>query len=177
MSINNAALSAFNSEMKTLSADTDGGYNSWFPDEGMYDCTINGIYLGECTAKEWIDNEPKEHDGILVKFNYTLLDDPGSPDNPRSFDGSPFILPAGGASAYSSEKAQKQLERTLKRLKGHLCVMLDMSDIPDVSAAVSEVESRLQTESILAKVKCSSYTNPTSGKTYHTEYVNSLLGV
>jgi len=177
MSINNTALSAFNNEMKTVTADNDGGYNSWFPDVGTYDCTINGVYMGECKAKEWINGDPVEHEGILIKFNYTLIEDPGSADNPRSFEGGPFILPAGGASVYTDDKAKANLERNLKRLKGHLCVMLGMQEIPDVSAAMGEVESRLQTEQILAKIKCTSYTNPTSGITRNTEYVNSLLGV
>ena len=79
MSINNSALSAFNNEMKTVTADNDGGYNTWFPDDGEYDCSIEGVYVGECKAKEWIDGTATEHDGTLIKFTFRLIDDPAQP--------------------------------------------------------------------------------------------------
>lgn len=175
MSIN-AALSAFNNEMKTVTADTEGGFTTWFPDEGSYDCSVESIYQGECSAAEWIDGNKTDHDGILIKFTYRLIDDPGQPDNPRSFEGAPFIMPVGGMGVFQSEQAQKRLTKTLGRLKGHLCTLLGMTDCPDLAAALGNLESTLQTEPIMAKVKCTSYTNPTSGKTYNTEYINRVLG-
>ena len=92
MSISNNALSAFNSTMAAAQADTSGGYNSWFPEEGEYDCTIEGVFMTECTGKEWIDGNPTEYNGTLIKFNFRLIDDPGSPDAPRAFDGAPFLV-------------------------------------------------------------------------------------
>lgn len=176
MSINNSALSAFNNEMKTVTADNDGGYNTWFPDDGEYDCSIEGVYVGECKAKEWIDGTATEHDGTLIKFTFRLIDDPAQPDNPRSFEGAPFILPAGGSGVFTTDQAVNRLNKTLGRLKGHLCTMTGANEIPDLGAALSAVENKLQSEPIMAKVKCTSYTNPTSGRTYNTEYVQELLG-
>jgi len=174
MAISTNALSAFNSNMAAASADTSGGYNAWFPDEGEYDCIIEGVFMTECTGKEWIDGNPTEYDGTLIKFNFRLIDDPGSPEAPRSFDGSPFILPVNGPDALQTEKGQKNLDRTLGRLKGHLTTILKMSDIPDLGAAINTVEETLQTDPIAVKVKTTSYNAP-NGKTYNTEYISSRL--
>tara|TARA_X000001382_G_scaffold13910_3_gene9004 strand:+ start:955 stop:1494 length:540 start_codon:yes stop_codon:yes gene_type:complete len=175
MTISNNALSAFNSNMAAAPADTSGGYNSWFPEQGDHDCTIEGVFMTECTGKEWIDGTPSEYDGTLIKFNFRLIDDPGSPDAPRAFDGAPFILPVNGPDALQTEKGQNNLTRTLGRLKGHLTTVLGMDDIPDLGAAIAAVEESIQTEPIAVKVKTSTYNAP-NGKSYNTEYISSRLG-
>ena len=174
-SINASALSAFNQQMQSTPANTDGGYDTWFPEDGVYDCSVTSIFMKECNAPEWVENEKVDHEGVLIKFTFQLIDDPGSPASPRSFEGSPFILPVNGMDAFKTEQGQKKLVKTLGRLKGHLTVLLGMSECPDLHGSLGEIESRLQTESIEARVKCSSWTSQ-SNKTYNTEYVNSLLG-
>jgi hypothetical protein len=161
--------------MASASADTDGGYNSWFPDAGEYDCVIEGLYIGECTGKEWVDGNATEYPGTLIKFNFRLIDDPGSPESPRAFDGSPFILPVNGPDVLQTEKGQNQLNRTISRLKGHLSSILGMQEIPDLAAALSQVEKTLQSEPIAVKVKANVWVSQ-AGKKYNTEYISSRLG-
>lgn len=174
MGINSNALSAFNTTLATAKADTDGGYNSWFPDPGEYDCLLESIFIGECTGKEWVDGNANEYPGTLIKFNFRLIDDPGSPESPRSFDGSPFILPVNGPDVFQTEKGQNNLNRTMNRLKGHLTSVLRMNEIPDLGAAISQIEKTLQSEPIAVKVKATSWTSQ-NGKTYNTEYISSRI--
>lgn len=174
MSVNATALSSFNSAMNTTNAVNEPGFNTWFPDPGNYDCSLEGIYIGECTTKEWIDGTANEYPGTMVKFTYRLIDDPGQPDSPRSFDGAPFIFPNGGPDTFTTEQAQNRLQKNTARFKGHLTMLLGMQDIPDVGAAVTTIQEKVQTEPVMVKLECTSYTSP-KGNVYNTEYIKGLL--
>jgi hypothetical protein len=174
MSVNATALSSFNSALNTTNAINEGGYNNWFPDPGSYDCSLEAITLNECNSKEWIDGVATEHPAIMIKFVFRLIDDPGQPDSPRSFEGSPFILPNAGPDAFSTEQALNRLQKTMGRLKGHLTKVLGMSDVPDLGASLQAAMDKLQTEPVMVKVETTSYTS-NKGNTYNTEFIKDTL--
>jgi hypothetical protein len=50
-----------------------------------------------------------------------------------------------------------------------------MQEIPDLAAALSQVEKTLQSEPIAVKVKANVWVSQ-AGKKYNTEYISSRLG-
>jgi len=51
--------------MASASADTDGGYNSWFPDAGEYDCVIEGL------AGKAFTDDPGRPTAFKVEVGYS----------------------------------------------------------------------------------------------------------
>ena len=164
----------YNTDFAAAQADNSGGYNSWFPEDGVYDCVVTNIVQVNATFREKTGTETIEHPGTLIKFQYTLLEDPGSKGAPRSFDGGPFVFPDCGKEGLTTENSCIRVDIALKRLKGHITAIL--GDVASPGSGLQQIAEMTQTEQIPVRVKCESKTSKSnSSMVFTTEYIIERL--
>jgi hypothetical protein len=130
--IGNQFLSNYAKLYSATSANQGSGARGWSPEVGVYSAFVTGMRVQEGSFKIKADNS--EYSADVITFQYTLFDDPGSPDSPRSFYGSPFVLPHN-PEEIKPEGQQMRISISLSRLKGHMLTILGPSGVSDNARA------------------------------------------
>ncbi len=130
--IGNQVLTNYAKLYSTASANQGSGGRGWSPEVGIYSAFVTGIRAQEGVFK--IKDDNSEHAADVITFEYTLFDDPGSPEAPRSFLGSPFVLPHNPEDVKQDNQRQR-INIALGRLKGHMSTILGASELTDNARA------------------------------------------
>ena len=91
----NKVLEFFQTEAIGNASPNQGyGAGGWRPAEGDHDCMLTGMKqeLGDFRYTD-ADEKKQKADAGIVTFLFRLLDDPDNPDDPRSWQGKPFVMP------------------------------------------------------------------------------------
>lgn len=120
MSVQTTVFNNYESTYKDARANTDGGGGGWWPEEGQHDCMITALTVAPSTFRT---GDGQEFPSQVVSFRYQLMEDPGSPGEPREFEGAAFNLPNNPASV-AAENQQTRIRIELERLKGHLSTVM-----------------------------------------------------
>tara|TARA_Y100001973_G_C5168894_1_gene317812 strand:+ start:1020 stop:1562 length:543 start_codon:yes stop_codon:yes gene_type:complete len=172
--IKQSVFSNYNTDFASADADKDGSFNSFFPSDGIHNCVVTGVSQMDAKFRERDGAETHEHDATLIKFHYTLLSDPGSEGDPRSFEGAPFVFPNGGKDSLVTEKGRTRVDIAIRRLKGHVTSILGSAATP--GSGLEEIVTMTQTEEIPVEVKCDTrISKDGSGKAWSTEWITQRL--
>lgn len=139
-----AALAKANKRLKDAQANTGQGALGWWPDEGEYVVTLDGLTVepGKFKhRKKAGSNDTTEREAIRVQSHMTLTDYPAKEGDTPSCKGREFVIPLD-TTGLPSEKGNNQVERVRiqdERFKGLLCTTLGVSDIDDYASALDSV--------------------------------------
>ncbi|MGA1752729.1 MAG: hypothetical protein ACO395_05125 [Pontimonas sp.] len=167
MSVATTVLTNYDTMYKDASADTGNGAGGWWPEEGQHTCIILSVTNSPATFRT---GDGQEFPSTLISFRYQLMEDPGSPGEPREFEGAPINLP-NDPSQVTAENQQTRIRIELQRLKGHLSTILGgpsamTNNLPvDLASAAKAVEG--QDKAFV--VNCQ-YQNR-NGKTYRKDFL------
>lgn len=171
MSIKSSMFNAFSEIYQSAEANTEGSAAGWRPEAGDHAVMVTGIVAD--------NGEFKQKDGQvfpsnLIYFTYQMIDDPGSPSDPRSFKGKAFNLPSN-PSQLTDDGAKTRMRIDLERLKGHLRTILGSST--NNLAADMEAVSKKLGNGVPTGVKLrAKYDASRDGKTlYFTEFLTGQL--
>ncbi len=149
-----------------------GSLGEW-PARGQHNCyVLNMTITDNATFKEAQAAGGQEHDAISIQFGYQLVEDPDRAE-PLEWRGAPITIPQDpGAIQHEGSQVRARIE--LQRLKGHIKILLgrEPGDLQSDMDMISQMLSGDQ--SVVAVVDCRY--NERGGRTYKTEYLQSLLG-
>ena len=171
MTIKSTMFAAYNNSFASVEANTEGSGAGWRPDAGDHAVLVTGMTIEE--------GEFKQKDGQLfpsnlIHFTYQMIEDPGSPAEPRSFKGKTFNLPSNPAQL-TDDGAKTRMRIDIERLKGHLRTVLGTST--NNLAADMEAASKKLAAGVPTPVKLrAKYDASRDGKTlYFTEFLTGQL--
>ena len=173
MAIDNSVksmFSQFQKQYETAQADNGMGSLGWWPDAGEHQVFVTGL---SCEPGKFRQRNDVELDGFTAQFEYQLLEDPGSPEAPRKFQGAPFTLP-GDPSSVTDEKSKMRCEIETRRLKGHIETCLNKVT-NDMGSALSEIEEILSDAERSIVVSCKCQYDTRNGKTYRKDFLTKNL--
>ena len=149
-----------------------GSLGEW-PARGQHNCyVLNMTITDNATFKEAQAAGGHEHDAISIQFGYQLVEDPDRAE-PLEWRGAPITIPQNpGAIQHEGSQICARIE--LQRLKGHIKTLLGREP-GDLQADMDMISQMLSgDQSVVAVVDCRY--NERGGRTYKTEYLQSLLG-
>lgn len=148
-----------------------GSANQWWPDAGQHDVFVIGLVVRDGTMR----HSGVEYPSKLLTFQYRLVEDPGSPAEPRTFSGAPVNIPLDANVAQQSQAVQINMGR----LKGILQVVLGEKFVGnDLDASLSMVQSLLDDPDATVAARCSIQANlDKQGKEWKKEYLVTRLSV
>ena len=166
-------FSNLQSSFEEAQADQGLGSLGEWPPRGSHNCyVLNMTIQDNGTFKEAQAAGGQEHDAIVVQFGYQLVEDPDRAE-PLEWRGAPITLPHN-PSAIGHEGSQTRARIEMQRLKGHIKTLL-AREPGDLQADMDEISQMLSgDQSVVAVVDCRY--NERGGKTYKSEYLQSLLG-
>ena len=161
---------SFQTQYESAQADNGMGSLGWWPDAGEHPVFVTGLSVEPSKFRQ---RDGMEVDGFTAQFKYQLLEDSGSPDNPREFQGAPFTLP-GNPSGLTDDKAKMRCEIETRRLKGHIETCLNKAT-GNILVALEEIENILSDaeRSNDDESKCQYDTR--NGRTYRKDYLTKNL--
>lgn len=171
MSVAATVLTNYDTMYKDASADTTGGGGGWWPEEGQHSCLLLAVSSQPSTFRT---GDGQEYPSTLVSFRYQLMEDPGSPGEPREFEGAPINLP-NEPTKVAAENQQTRIRIELQRLKGHLSTILGgtgalTGNLPvDLGNASKAIEA--QDKAFLVNCQYQSR----NGKTYRKDFLLKAL--
>lgn len=173
MSVQATVFANYDNNYRDVRANSDGGGGGWWPDPGQHDCVIVALNMVPST---FVIRDPQtELPSQLVTFRYQLMEDPGSPGNPREFEGEPFNLPNDLNRVPQIEGQQTRIRMTLERLKGHLATILGGSSAltNNLGVDIQNAQAAIQGGDKAVTVRCV-YT-PKGDRVYKKDYLVKLL--
>ena len=172
----NATTSIFanlQSSFEEVQADQGLGSLGEWPSAGSHNCYVLNMSINENgTFKEAMAAGGKEHKAITIQFGYQLVEDPDRPE-PLEWRGAPMSIPQN-PNEIEHEGSQIRARIEMQRLKGHIKTLLgrEPGALASDMSTISEMLSGDQ--SVVAVVDCRY--NERNGKTFKSEFLQSLLG-
>ena len=169
-----AIFSQLQSSFSDVQADQGLGSLGEWPSRGQHNCYVLSLTITDnAKFKEAIAAGGEEHDAVSIQFGYQLVEDPDRPGEPLEWRGAPIPIPQD-PSAIGHEGSQTRARIEMQRLKGHIKTLLgrEPGDLEGDMGMISDMLSGDQ--SVVAVVDCRY--NERNGRTYKTEYLQSLLG-
>ena len=171
--LKSSMFAAFNDIYSAADANTEGSAAGWRPEAGDHAVLVTGMVADQGEFKQ---KDGQVFPSNLLYFTYQMIEDPGSPAEPRSFRGKTFNLP-NNPSQLTDDGAKTRMRIDLERLKGHLRTVLGTS--ANNLAADMEAASKKLANGVPTPVKLrAKYDASRDGKTlYFTEFlVGQLMG-
>lgn len=173
MPIENNVKAMFNSLNNTFASvqpDNGMGAGGWWPAEGQHEVFIQNMTVRD---SEYKLSDGQKVSGTEIVFRYQLINDADQPNEPRSFDGSPFRLPLDTSTL--DDKGRIRVEIEMRRLKGHLQTIL-RRDVKDIGTALGEADAKINGQDAVAVVVKCQYDH-VGGKIYRKDFlVKPLAG-
>ena len=163
-------FSQFQQQYEASQADTGMGSLGWWPDAGEHQVFVTNLSVEPGTFRQ---RDGLELDGFTAQFEYQLIEDSGSPEEPRKFQGAPFTLP-GNPSQTTDDKSKMRCEIETRRLKGHIETCLNKST-NDLGVALGELEAILANPELSIVVSCKCQYDTRNGRTYRKDYLTKNL--
>ncbi len=163
-------FSQFQKQYEVAQADTGLGSLGWWPEAGEHQVFVTNLSIEPSMFKQ---RDGMEIDGFTTQFEYQLLEDAGSPEQPRKFQGAPFTLP-GDPSKVTDDKSKMRCEIETRRLKGHIETCLNKST-NDLGTALTEIEEILSDPSRSIVVSCKCQYDTRNGRTYRKDFLTKNL--
>ena len=153
----NNVLSNFakaNARLKDARADTGAGSLGWWPPEAEYLVGLAAITVDEATFEYRTVPKGKndqKRPAIKVQCKLQLLEDPDSPNAPRSFMDREFIIPydTTGLPTAKGCNFAEQVRIAEERFKGLLCTALGIAEdgLDNAAAALQQLLERHEEKS------------------------------
>jgi hypothetical protein len=171
MSIKSSMFTAFADIYSSAEANTEGSAAGWRPEAGDHAVLVTGMVAD---SGEFKQKDGQLFPSNLIHFTYQMIEDPGSPAEPRSFKGKTFNLPSNPAQL-TDDGAKTRMRIDIERLKGHLRTVLGTST--NNLAADMEAASKKLAAGVPTPVKLrAKYDASRDGKTlYFTEFLTGQL--
>lgn len=128
MSVQSTVFANYDNAYRDARANSDGGGGGWWPEPGQHNCIVTSISVIPSTFKMNAGETTTELPSNLITFRYQLMEDPGSPGDPREFEGAAFNFPQN-QDRVTAPGQQTRIRIELERIKGHFNTVLGSSGV------------------------------------------------